>query len=131
MNKEITAKRKTQTRTKTRIVHVLDYVVKNTGNGDGWVLLKPDTAYENLWQCHLGNFKEWEDAVPYAINYFMLTRPAIFANRIAARLAGQDGLYMDYYIFINTVDSEGLRIPDAITCSKDGGYTLVYNGEKI
>ena len=115
--------------TKT-IVTFLDYVIVNTGNGDGWVLKKPDTSYENLWECHLGNYHNVDDAKRSAIQYFMIARPNEFSAQVHARMNGNH-IYMDYYKFIDVLKKEGIETPAEIGHSDDMNFVLTFNGKMV
>lgn len=94
----------------------LDYIIKYTGV-DGWVLFKPDSKdYEH----HLGCFKELITAKKYAMAHFMIARPELFAKQIANKIFNPDsGCSNEWFIFKETVEKEGLIIPEEITPTND------------
>lgn len=110
-------------------VKFLDYEIVNTGNGDGWVLLKPNTSAKNLWECHLGNYSTLEDAQRDAILQFMIARPAKFHATILYRMHGMSGQYHEYFLFERAVADAGLMMPSEITPSyDDGNFSVLFNG---
>lgn len=109
-------------------IFFLDYVIVNTGNGDGWVLMKKDYGISNLWECHLGNFSDSEVAKKYAVLNFMVARPNEFSAQIVARMTGTT-IYHDGYKFQSVVKKLGLDMPAEIGISDDGNCTLTFKGE--
>ena len=109
------------------VVKFLDYEIINTGNGDGWVLTKPEGE---LYECNLGNFTKLDTAKRYAVQYFMVARPQFFASHAVARMNGKF-LYFDYYAFIRVLRNLNMEAPPEISCSDDSNSILTFNGEKI
>jgi hypothetical protein len=111
-------------------VKFLDYVIVNTGNGDGWVLQKKSYAVKNLWECHLGNFKDLDMAKKYAVLNFMVARPADFSHEIVARMTGSH-IYHDGYTFKRVVEKLGIEMPVEIGISNDSNFILTFKGKII
>ena len=111
-------------------VKFLDYEIVNTGNGDGWILLKPNATYVNLWESHLGNYNDVETAKKSAVQYFMIARPATFSSQIHFRMNGTHA-YHDGYLFIEALKKEGITVPEEISISKDMNSILTFKGKKI
>lgn len=111
---------------KKEIVKYLDYEIRNTWNGDGWVLCKPDGE---LWECHLGNFTTVEDAKKYAIASFMIARPQIFHSSIRFRMFGDGGSMHDYFLLKSTVEKLGLKMPADIKY-KEMTFCILLEGGK-
>lgn len=91
----------------------LDYEIHNSGNSDGFVLLKNGVGAN--WECHLGNYKTLDDARDSAILYFMIARPNKFHSSIFHRLIGSK-TYYEWYTFKKVVEEEGLNLPIGIYC---------------
>lgn len=110
---------------KQPLQNILDYQI--ISNNDGIVLTKPDGQ---LFECNLGYYSTLRDARIAAVRHFMISRPSIFAKVIAARL---DGFYcyQEFYLFKNTVEKLGLTMPDELSPSTCGNYTLTFSGERI
>ena len=60
---------------KNKITRYLDYQIIECANNDGIVLSK-DTG--ELWESHLGNYRDVDDAKKAAIIHFMIARPMHF-----------------------------------------------------
>lgn len=115
---------------KRQEVTFLDYTILNTGNGDGWVLMKTGYSFSNLWECNLGNFNDVEVAKKYAVLNFMVARPAEFSAQIVARMTGTH-IYHDGYKFASVVKKLGIEMPAEIGISDDENCILTFNGEII
>ncbi len=112
------------------IIKFLDYEIVNTGNNDEFVLLKPSTSYNNLWECHLGNFHDLNDAKKYAIQNFMVKRPEIFHAHIIARM-NKTQIYMEWFTFKRILEKENITMPDEINHTQDSNFCLTFNDEVI
>lgn len=91
----------------------LDYVIVNSWNGDGFVLLKEDVGLS--YECHLGNYSTAQDAKDSAILYFMIARPEKFHSSIFHRLIGTK-TYHEWFTFKKVVEEEGLEMPKEVYC---------------
>jgi len=96
----------------------LDYVIVNTGNGDGFVLMKEGATD---YQCHLGNYATANDAKRYAIMFFMIARPQKFSRQIVNRIFGgsDNGCMLEYYTLESVLKDEGIPMPVEIVISDD------------
>ena len=98
---------------------VLDYFIHNSGNSDGYVLLKEDNV-KFSGEGHLGNYGTVEDAQRAAVNHFMIARPEHFHVEIAYLLSGMVVSYA-YERFEDVLKAEGIEMPDFIK-GDNGGY---------
>ena len=110
-----------------QVIKFLDYEIVNTGNGDGWVLLKPGAID---FQCHLGNYSDPEQAKLYAIHAFMVARPKVFAREVMARLDGYS-IYHEWFTFKQQIEKENIIMPDEIQPSGDLNFTITFKGNKV
>ena len=115
---------------KKQTVNFLDYRIVNTGNSDGWVITK-SYAYENLWECNLGNFSDLEVAKKWAVLNFMIARPDVFHASIVYRMQGMGGSYHDGYLLQNQIEKENIPMPEEIGISFDANCMITFNGENI
>lgn len=109
-------------------VKFLDYKIVNSGNGDGWVLIK-DRKKAALYECHLGNYSSITDAQEYAVRYFMVARPDQFATQVVRRMTGS-ACYHDFYTFKQAVEREGIKLPSEFQPSADSAV-LTFRGKQI
>jgi len=108
-------------------VQFLDYEIVNSGNGDNWVVTKPSGE---LWETHLGNYINLEEAKKDCVLNFMIARPAQFATHIR-RYVEHSSTYMEWHVFQREVQRAGLTMPDEIGHSADMNALLLFNGEKL
>lgn len=106
-----------------QVVKVLDYEITNTGNGDGWVLSKPDGE---LWECHLGNFESAEHATKWAIYSYMIARPSIFHAIIRNKAMGFEGCFHEYSTLLKQVKQDGLQMPSCIMLPEDSNRMIKF-----
>lgn len=115
---------------KKQIVKILDYEIVNTGNGDGWVLQKPNGE---LWECHLGNFTSAKDAEEYAVYSFMIARPEVFHGTIRSKIihGNQSGTCQEYFLLKRQLKKEGLEMPACLKSTEDSHCTIQFVNKTI
>lgn len=106
-------------------VNFLDYEIVNSGNMDGYILLK-HKPYN-----HLGGYSTMEWAKKAATLHFMIDRPHIFAHSIWQRCVGRGGCMGEYYLLKDEISKLGLDMPPEITCSRDMNGLVYFMDEKI
>jgi hypothetical protein len=111
-----------------KTIKFLDYEIINSGNSDAYVLTKPGGK---LYECHLGNFHDLDNAKRTAIIYYMIARPEIFATQLARKAMGLSGTYHEYYKLIKSIKNDGLEIPKEITPGDGINHMIYYNNEPI
>ena len=89
----------------------LDYEIVNSGNSDGFVVVKHGDDYQ-----HCGNYSTLDDARDSALLYFMISRPEKFSSSIFHRMIGTK-TYHEWYTLKDVVEEEGLTMPEGIYCS--------------
>ena len=92
-------------------IRFLDYTIVNSGNNDGYVLMKPNGQ---LWECHLGNYGSLNEAKKAAILHFMIARPHIFATTIYYRTIGIGGQHCEFSLLKHQLDKEGIEVPEEL-----------------
>lgn len=102
----------------------LDLKIINSGNSDGFVVVKYSTTTCNdAWQRHLGNYSTLRDAMKGAFLYFMMARPQHFNSQIFHRLIGTK-TYHEWFVFKRVCEMEDITIPESIYCSDGIGCTI-------
>lgn len=124
---------KVKTLAKGESVQYLDYIIKNSVNNDGLVLLKP---FGKLYETHLGNYGPGEEqnvlhCKRAALIYFMLARPETFATNIYYHVRGYGGQMHEYYLLRNKLQEEGIEMPEEITCSMDMNAQILFNNKLL
>ncbi len=115
---------------KGETLRYLDYDIKNSTNNDGLVLRKEGELY-------LGNFgpgtaANLETAKRYAVIYFMLARPSIFAGTLANKIAtAHSGTASEYGLFFHALKAEGLGMPSEVTPGDGSNRMIYFNGEPL
>lgn len=111
----------------------LDYVIQNSLNNDGLVLMKEGVG---SYEMHLGNYgagtqQDVDNAKQAAILYFMIARPEFFATAILYRMMGDGGSFHEWYSFKNACLQEGIVLPPEVTASNDGNSVVWFNNHPI
>jgi hypothetical protein len=114
----------------------LDYILRDTYNGDGIVLKKEKKA--SGYECHLGNYGKCEGqgsidlAKRAAVIFFMLARPEIFATTVFYRLMGNGGQYHEWFLLRRALLEEGIDMPDELSKPIGGlNHQIGYMGKSI
>ncbi len=108
----------------------LDYTIKNTGNGDGYVLFKHGKKSKH-YECNLGNFSKAVDARKAAVLFFMIARPEEFATHMYHLATGIGGTCHSWYKFKDVCEKEKIKMPVEIVMSNDMNCLITFNGEKL
>lgn len=109
----------------------LDYKIQNSRNNDGLVLSKAGEGYES----HLGNYGEGteenvENCKRYAVMFFMVARPEIFAHSVVNRMCKLgSGTMHDYFLFKRACEDEKIPMPSEVTPG-DGINSSIYFNKK-
>jgi hypothetical protein len=106
----------------------LGFLITNTWNSDGYVLQGKPKRGLPLWQCHLGNYQELDEAKKAALFYFMLDRPEKFATHIQHRAMYGYGCSHEWFTLKTVLEKEGIEMPEEITHSNDANLCIVFNG---
>ena len=102
----------------------LGYEIKNTWNGDMYVLSSPEIKCPDepyFYECHLGNYSTLRDAMESAVTYFMMKRLDIFHAQVHKRTLGTKGSH-EWYLLVKVLKAEGLTMPKELTPSS--GYSI-------
>lgn len=107
-----------------QIVKFLDYEIRNSGNQDRWVLLKPDCSPMS-YETHLGNYDTAHDAMKAAITHFMIARPNDFSAQIYHRTIGTKTCH-EWFKFCDVCEREDIKIPIEIQKSHGQNCTIEF-----
>lgn len=110
----------------------LDYLITNTGNGDGYVLKSTEIRDMNdphHYECHLGNYSSVKGAMESAITYFMIKRIDVFHKQIHHRTLGTK-TWGEWFVFCETLVKEGLPVPNELKPCSSYTIELRQNGGK-
>lgn len=115
-------------------MNYLDYIIHNSANDDGLVLMKEKGK---MYEGHLGNYGTGTKAnIDFckrdAVLHFMLARPQIFAVTLTRKLRkANSGSYHEFFLFKDACKEAGLKLPKEIT-SGDGMNCMIYfNGKPL
>jgi hypothetical protein len=99
-------------------IDYLTYEIVNSGNGDGFVVVKDG--------CSDSNHSTLENALAWATLLFMVDHPEIYGHCILQRLfSGKDGgTVHEYYLLKGHLESLGIEMPHEISWS-DGHNMLI------
>ena len=106
----------------------LDYFIIMCQNGDGIVLQKQKGGA--LYENHLGNYSNTEDAERAAVLYYMLARPERFATHLFHYAIGT-GTTHEYFALVKSLEADGLGVPEEIQCSNNPNCSITYLQTKI
>lgn len=101
-------------------VEFFDMRIVNTGNSDGFVLLK-DEPYR-----HFGNYRSLEDAMDAGVLYFMIERPEEFGICIFHRLM-QSKTYHEWFKLKNYCEKHNIAIPDCVRQTGGANFSIGTN----
>jgi len=107
----------------------IGFIISNTWNSDGYVLQGKPKRGLPLWQTHLGNYSNLDDAKEAALFYFMLKRPEHFANHIQNRTMYGYGCTHEWFKLKSVLEKEGMEMPEEITHSDDANLAIHFNGK--
>ena len=112
---------------------ILGFLIRNTGNGDGYVLLSPETGPLSSFggRTNLGNFSELEAARKEAVLGFMIERPLVFHRHLANRILYKSGCSHEYFLLATAVKTAGFQMPEEVRPSNDINFSITFNGKKI
>jgi len=115
-------------------IKFLDYIIKSTHKG---LMLFKNSG--EIYESNLGyfgeraTFKNIELCKQYAIIYFIVARPHIFANSIVRKVLGNtcNGMENEFFVFQKTLKAEGIPMPEEITYSEEENFVLRYKNTFI
>ena len=117
-------------------IKFLDYVIKNSQNNDGLVLMK-EKEERFGYESHLGNYGEGtqenvDSCKKYAVLYFMLARPEIFATTVVNKIIRSgSGTMSEFYKIKDVCKNESIDLPSEISCGGGLNSMIYFKGKPL
>lgn len=121
-------------------IKFLDYIIQNSLNNDGLVLIGNNENWNTksiVYGGHLGNYGTGTQssvnmAKKFALIHFMLMRPEKFDMALMRRINKPgSGSHHEYFALSRVLKKEGLEMPEEITHSRDGNYSIMFLDKKL
>lgn len=101
----------------------LNHTIKMCTNDDGLVLLSPVDQHRGNYGTNLDLAKK------YALVYFLLGHHEL--RTIGASWVLNGSRFHEWFLFKKVVEKKGLKMPDELSCSNDGNFSILFNGKKL